>query len=232
MRIVFRLTTFDWKVRLSNYPKTPEKEQYSQFGQDVFVLRDFFKGKKNGVFVDVGANHPTHASNTYLLEKEGWTGIAIEPQDGLRSLWKDTRSVKCLGFVVGPENTQVSFMEGGSNEHGLSGVKGYNKCSTGGVERKIEQKRLDSILKDNNLSHVDYLSVDVEGYEMHVLESIDFTRCDITLVGIENDGAWKIPLIGKRLGSEVGSNSIRHFMKKNGYRYIARIMCDDFFVRN
>jgi len=48
-------------------------------GQDVFVA-ELLSFKKNGVFVDIGANDGVTISNTWYFEKElGWDGIAIEP---------------------------------------------------------------------------------------------------------------------------------------------------------
>ena len=46
-------------------------------GEDLVVL-DYFKGKKNGFYVDVGCYHPTHRNNTYLLHKKNWNGINID----------------------------------------------------------------------------------------------------------------------------------------------------------
>jgi hypothetical protein len=56
-----------------------KNKYYSQIRQDRYI--DFFFSKKrNGVFVDIGANDGVTLSNTYFLEKERhWTGICIEP---------------------------------------------------------------------------------------------------------------------------------------------------------
>ena len=51
---------------------------YSQAGQDQFVI-DMLKGKKAGVYVEIGAYHSIELSNTYTLEQDyGWTGISFE----------------------------------------------------------------------------------------------------------------------------------------------------------
>ena len=57
------------------------KDTYSQFGQDLDVI-EYFKHKKNGYFIEIGATNGIDLSNTYLLEKKyNWNGICIEPQD-------------------------------------------------------------------------------------------------------------------------------------------------------
>jgi hypothetical protein len=51
---------------------------YSQYGQDIFIS-GLFQGKKDGVFVDIGAYDGIIMSNTYYLERElGWTGVCVE----------------------------------------------------------------------------------------------------------------------------------------------------------
>jgi len=47
-------------------------------GEDIFI-NNFFKNKKNGIYLDVGAYHPLDGSNTYLLfKKKNWQGIKID----------------------------------------------------------------------------------------------------------------------------------------------------------
>lgn len=232
-RILLIIYTKNYKLIIKNtFSEKIKKDGFSQFGQDIFVLKDIFKNKSSGVFVDIGANHPTHCNNTYLLELNGWTGIAIEPQEKLRNIWPNLRKTKCLNYVIGPEDKNIDFFEAENDEHGLSGVKGFNKIKNNYKKINVKQKRLEAVLNENNLKEVDYLSIDVEGYEMNVLESIDFSEVKIKLIGIENDLNFKnIPIIGKKLGSELGNNKIRVFLKNKGYEHIARIMCDDFFIK-
>ena len=54
-----------------------KKKSYSMDGEDLF-LKDFFKDKKKGFYVDVGCYHPIHRNNTFLLYKTGWSGINID----------------------------------------------------------------------------------------------------------------------------------------------------------
>ena len=59
---------------------------YSQAGQDVFVL-SFFDEKHNGTFLDIGCYEPKFLNNTCRLEENGWTGISIDILD-LTEEWK------------------------------------------------------------------------------------------------------------------------------------------------
>ena len=218
---------------IQNIPKF--EKSFSQFGQDSYIFNKLFKNKNHGTFVDVGGNDPVNGNNTYLFEMNGWNGIAVEPQDKLRFLWKDLRKTKCLDSVIGPEEKQIVFVEGGDSENGLSGVKNFNKVSNknpGKLETVKMQKRLDQILIENNLQNLDYLSIDVEGYEMEVLKSIDFNKINIELICLENNsGFTTFPVIGEKLGSELGSYKIRRFLKSKNYKQVARIICDDIFIK-
>jgi FkbM family methyltransferase len=183
--------------------------------------------------VDVGGNEPIHCNNTYLFELNNWSGIAIEPQDKLRVLWSTNRKAECLDYVIGKEDKDVVFVEGGDEEHGLSGVDEFNKVSDKNKHKIVKhQKRLDEILLEKNLISIDFLSIDVEGYEMQVLESVDFEKVDIKVICIENNiNFTNIPIIGKYIGGELGNNVIRKFLRKRGYRQVARLMCDDVFIK-
>jgi FkbM family methyltransferase len=206
------------------------KQSYSEYGQDAFVLRRVYKSKANGIFVDVGANHPTLNSNTYLLELNGWSGLAMEPQTWLSQQWPILRKTPCLDCVAGSEDKDVVFIEA-TEQVGLSGVDGFNKVSGGYTKKTVKQKALRDILRQHAIDEIDYLSIDVEGYEMNVLEGIDFERVKVRLIGIENDLGFKwLPLLGKRFGFELGSNEIRRYLRKKGFKQIARIVCDDFFI--
>ena len=52
-------------------------KSYSQAGQDLFVMSLFEKGY-HGTFVDVGCQLPDTINNTYLLEKNGWSGLSLD----------------------------------------------------------------------------------------------------------------------------------------------------------
>lgn len=52
-------------------------KNYSQVCQDLFVL-SVLNGKRDGTYLEIGAAHPYHNSNTALLEELGWKGFGIE----------------------------------------------------------------------------------------------------------------------------------------------------------
>jgi hypothetical protein len=52
---------------------------------------------------------------------------------------------------------------------------------------KVNTKKLETILDENNISHINYLSIDVEGAEFEVIKSINFDKVFIDVIGFENN---------------------------------------------
>ena len=53
------------------------KKSYSSNSVDL-IVNEIFKNKNNGIYVDVGCNHPFIGNNTYILHQKGWSGINID----------------------------------------------------------------------------------------------------------------------------------------------------------
>ena len=69
------------------------KVSLSQFSEDT-IIEIILKNarRKNGIFVDVGCNHPIEYNNTYLLYLKGWRGINIDGNGYLIDLYKKLTS--------------------------------------------------------------------------------------------------------------------------------------------
>ena len=100
-----------------NVIKKLRTTSFSQFGQDAFIYHLVFGGKK-GFFLDIGGNDPIKINNSYLLEKNGWKGMAFEPVKKLAEKWKDVRETPCYNVAIGNEESEIEFTE--MNAHQLS----------------------------------------------------------------------------------------------------------------
>ena len=58
--------------------KSQIKAHTGQFGEDIIIKKLFAPKKKNGFYVDLGANHPFLHSNTAWFWLNGWSGINID----------------------------------------------------------------------------------------------------------------------------------------------------------
>ena len=73
-----------WKSTSATPESQALKEAYGPGSnsehEEEWIVRDYYHGFRDGVFVDVGANHYQKDSNTFYLETVmGWSGIAVEP---------------------------------------------------------------------------------------------------------------------------------------------------------
>ena len=81
------VTTFKLHPTIASQPSVELVDLERQYGPskdsehaEEWAIRDFFGNRRDGVFLDIGANHYRRFSNTYYLETVlGWSGIAVEP---------------------------------------------------------------------------------------------------------------------------------------------------------
>ena len=85
------------KNSIYQFRNLPDREQE--------LIRGFFNNKKNGFYVDVGANEPIIESQTYHLEQLGWGGLLIEPLPHYINILQAQRSGVVVGYACSsPEN--------------------------------------------------------------------------------------------------------------------------------
>ncbi len=174
---------------------------HSQFGQDKYLYENCFGEKRNGVFVDIGACEPILANNTYFFENHlGWTGICIEPITEFYEKLKAQRSCVCINGCVSNKIGPVSFLRVHGFPCALSGIiENFNEGHIFRINHEIAQfggsseiisinsYNITELLLEHNIQYVDYLSIDVEGSEMSILQSIDFNRITIDVIDVENN---------------------------------------------
>jgi FkbM family methyltransferase len=204
---------------------------YSQHGQDRFLVEKIFKKKRDGFFVDIGANDGVTLSNTYVFEKElGWKGICVEPiPDVFEKLKKSRNSINVNKCIGNKDNGVVKFMKIEGYAEMLSGIVDYfddhhkkrieeYQKEHGGTSTIIDIGciRLNTLLKEHGVKKVDYCSIDVEGGEMGVLESIDFSDIDIEVMSVENNNS---------------NRDQTNYIMGKGYRLIKRLGVDEIFMK-
>lgn len=173
---------------------------FSQYGQDKWVAEVLFPGLKEGVFVDIGANDGVFLSNTYALERMGWTGLAIEPIPSVYGKLSKNRSCQMVNGCIAPEDGKKIFRSIHGYSEMLSGlVDEYDPCHLERIERELSVHggtyedievncyNFNDLLDRHSISYIDYLNIDVEGVELKILQSIDFDRIHIKFMGVENN---------------------------------------------
>ncbi len=178
----------------------------------------YFGRKRDGVFVEVGANDPVAGSQTWLLEQNGWQGALVEPQASLCEKLRPARprsrvfqvACSCPGSegeadLVLTEYDGNATLKPQRDSHGINYV---------GAER-VRITTLDSVLQAADISHVDFLSLDVEGHEIEVMRGFNFEKYKPSLILIE-DGVRDL--------------AKHRFLKRRGYKLVKRTTLNNWYV--
>jgi FkbM family methyltransferase len=166
-----------------------EPSHYSEHGQDEWV-KSLFPGKRDGFFIEAGAMDGRIGSNTYWLERLGWQGICIEGNPAWFPELPQYRTCTCLHCCLAGSRRQVTFRTpdakngwGGIEEHLLPAVR--EACGVGPIFT-VDGIPLADVLREHNAPHViEYLSLDVEGGELEILESFPFDEFRILAITVE-----------------------------------------------
>jgi FkbM family methyltransferase len=175
---------------------------HSQDNQDKYLETNIFKGYKNGVYVDVGAHDGISINNTLYFEKNNnWSGINIEPIKKVfdRLVINRPNDIN-LNCAVCNKDGETEFLCNTGYTEMISGIKDNfdirhiyrlqrENTQHGSTTEviKVETKKLETILDENNITHINYLSIDVEGAEFEVIKSINFDKVFIDVIGFENN---------------------------------------------
>jgi len=184
------------EIQIRNFFPTYQGPRHGELGQDVFVLAAT-SSKSQGFFVEFGAMDGVFASNTWILERDhGWQGIVAEPGrcfhtalDQNRSCRIDHRAVTDrTGDLV--EFKQVDQQPGLSTliQHIDSDMHAENRTASPGDVYPVHTVSLADLLQQHGSPrHIDYISMDVEGGEVGVLENFDFAAYQVDLWTIEHN---------------------------------------------
>ncbi len=183
---------------------------------DEELKRAFFAGTERGFFVEVGANDPRWISQTFAMEQRGWTGVLVEPQPDLADALRHERSAQVFAVACS------SCADAGSELtlHLAGPQSSFNRALNSGDVKphgtiSVPVRTLDDILIEVGASTIDFVSIDVEGHELQVLDGFDLERWRPRLLVIED------LLLHTRLH--------RHLAQR-GYRWIRRTGIDNWYV--
>jgi FkbM family methyltransferase len=156
-------------------------KSYSLNKEDVFVFENYINQKTDdGIFVELGAVDGIKQSNTCMFEKSlGFSGVLIEPDpQQFQHLKLNRPDSKCFNFAISKIKTQVDMYV--SNQPLVSSVVSNtteafkNRWHQNSAIITVPAKPLYQILKEGDIQYIDLFSIDVEGCEHEVLETMNW----------------------------------------------------------
>ena len=153
---------------------------YSQQDEDKYIIQYLLKDKiTDGTYLEIGACDGLLYSNTKALEDFfNFKGILIEPQENFFKNIKNNRSIvnnelyNCA--VTNSESSTISFI-GNNAEGGITNNINTNLNKYNWNSYDVPNKKMKDILNNSKFTYIDFMIIDVEGSELSLLQSIDFT---------------------------------------------------------
>lgn len=180
------------------------------------LVREFF-GARPGFFVEVGANHATDGSQSYHLEAGGWQGILIEPQPDVAKELASLRRAQVFAVACtspGNAGQRLPFCVAGKTS-----ALDRDRMAPGAIPEaiiEVEARTLDDVLRESGAPRpIDFVSIDVEGHEIEVLQGFDVKHWGPRLILLED---------------HVGNLQRHRFMKSIGYRLVRRTGYNGWYV--
>jgi FkbM family methyltransferase len=222
-----RVVTYSYRC-----PKaTPDGSLFkSQSSEDQHLML-FFNGLCNGTYVELGALDGVLFSNTYVFNKAlGWKGVLLElSPSNFESLRTNRREeIAVINAAVCAQSGTVHCVEAGA----VGGVWEFAAADFRnhfwGASTTIENSKPINCVPLRDVFHsisehfyADFLSLDVEGAELDVLESIDFDKTAFGIILIEAD-----------TGNITKNVAVREFLVARGYAFLYWYQRSDWFIND
>lgn len=188
----------------------------SQIGQDRWVAEKIFPGVRNGFFLDVGSGDGFVYSNTWTLERRGWSGICVDP---FPTNMEGRRCQMFRDVVDAQGGRTVSFAKAGQIGGITSHLERWKEDARNADVVELTTVTLAEILRRAHApSFIHFISLDIEGAELEALQGFPFDAYAVGALAIEHN--YEQP---KR-------TRIEEFLKEKGYTREWSWMQDDFYV--
>ena len=197
---------------------------FSKSGEDM-QLKQLLKVNRKGIYVDIGCWDPVKASNTYYFHLRGWKGVCIDPNPKMQKLFAQKRKSDIfVNSAVGSGNTTLIYY---MLEDSLSSMNtlDYSFIQQHQLEDKVVAKKeiqtvslkaiLEQHIKDGEV--IDFLDIDVEGFDLEVLKSNDWERFRPKVILIETDQNLNLDL----------QSEVTKYLNEKYYSLIAKSVIQD-----
>jgi hypothetical protein len=195
------------------------EKSYAQFGEDLLVKEalEYLKIEEPIRYLDIGVSDPIIFNNIYFFYERKSRGVLVEPVPGYIARIKEIRPEDLLiDGVVGLNNEPQAVVRiiGG---HGGGSRIVKDKLAAGRRFIITNQYRINNVL----LSHFFYeppqfLSIDIEGYDLDILKEINYERFKILIICAETRGRMVV--------------EVTNFMESKGYKKFKNTQDNTVFI--
>ena len=198
---IYFQSRFYWNDPFLDLLKHPDKlrelvpRSKAQVRQDLFVISEL-NFKRDGFFIEIGAQDGISGSNSYMLEKIfNWGGIIVEPSRTYKNVLPRNRNCKIDNSAIW-STSGIHFQFADLGHSGLSSIKnlmgegihGKTRSESHFEEYEVQTLSLkDLLIKHNAPKVIDYLSIDTEGSEYEIISNFDFESYLIKIITIEHN---------------------------------------------
>lgn len=205
------------------------KQSYSQCGEDLLVtfLLDLIHGGRPKRYIDVGANHPHHLSNTALLYSKGGSGVLVEPDPAFARLLARKRKrdkVLACGVHFSGEMQAQFYVFDSPTLNTFSQQEKERYISMG---HRLVDTLLVNLIDINAIlemaGNVDFLNLDIEGLDEEILRRINWHIHRPTCLCVET-------ISYETKGEPRKLHSILDYMAEQGYMLYADTFINSIFV--
>jgi FkbM family methyltransferase len=208
------------------------RHYYSENGEDIILL-SYFEDKPasyKGFYVDIGAHHPIRLSNTQLFYELGWDGVNIDANPGSMRVFNIIRKRDInLESGVSDGHGALDFYVYGAGSNGNTfdkmTVERRNNMGVGDVKQiiRVNVEPINDILEKHlpKGKHIDFITIDVEGFETRILQSFDFKKYAPDFFLLEDLGFTGIT---RRDFIEYQTTPVYKLLRDKGYVVLAKSM--------
>lgn len=171
---------------------SPPANSHAQFGEDLRLLL-IFGSQSHGTCAEVGAYDGVTGSATRAFEERNWRTILVEPIPELAAQVRLNRKGRLFAAAAGPENGSVTIRRARGDlaisavDPGIWQKNLYDLRGESWDDLVVPQFTLDHMLAEAGVETLDFITIDVEGYELSVLQGFDLGRWKPRVLIIEDN---------------------------------------------
>ena len=210
-------------------------ESFSQEGEDLILKRlfDLIKPNNKGFYIDIGAHHPVRFSNTYLFYRKNWKGVNIDAMPGSMKAFNTFRPRDINIEVPVSDKSEILtyyvFNEPAINGFDKNIAQNISSDESNNFfiksQREIKTMTATEIF-DQHVpfeQEIDFITIDVEGFDYKALKSIDLIKYKPKVILIE---------VLNNESQSFLNNDANDLLHANEYTLYARTVNTSIYIKN